>query len=146
MRESWALCRRVELLRPSVFWWLQRLLFSDVCEDSVRSQKWIFGKVLFRRKYRSGWWVQPFSTHLKNISQNGNLPQLGVKIKNIWNHHLEMADRWLACCYVPTVAKNPRILPHWEIRTLTKDVRWQSHTIHVWYIYLHLAKIYGKCI
>ena len=26
------------------------------------------------------------STHLKNISQNGNLPQVGVKIKNIWNH------------------------------------------------------------
>ena len=28
------------------------------------------------------------STHLKNISQIGNLPQKGVKIKNIWNHHL----------------------------------------------------------
>ena len=27
------------------------------------------------------------STHLKNISQNGNLPKIGVKIKNIWNHH-----------------------------------------------------------
>ena len=29
------------------------------------------------------------STHLKNISQNGNLPQVGVKIKNFWNHHLD---------------------------------------------------------
>ena len=28
------------------------------------------------------------STHLKNISQNGNLPQVGVKIKIAWNHHL----------------------------------------------------------
>ena len=28
------------------------------------------------------------STPLKNISQNGNLPQIGVKINNIWNHHL----------------------------------------------------------
>ena len=28
------------------------------------------------------------STHLKNISQNGSLPQIGVKIKNHWNHHL----------------------------------------------------------
>ena len=28
------------------------------------------------------------STHLKNISQNGNLTQVGVKINNIWNHHL----------------------------------------------------------
>ena len=26
------------------------------------------------------------STHLKNMSQNGNLPQVGVKRKNIWNH------------------------------------------------------------
>ena len=29
----------------------------------------------------------------ENISQNGNLPQLGVKVKNIWNHHLEKAPR-----------------------------------------------------
>ena len=29
------------------------------------------------------------STHLKNISQNGNLPQIGVKIEKKWNHHLE---------------------------------------------------------
>ena len=28
------------------------------------------------------------STHLKNISQIGSFPQVGVKIKNIWNHHL----------------------------------------------------------
>ena len=28
------------------------------------------------------------STHLKNISQIGNLPQIGMKTKNIWNHHL----------------------------------------------------------
>ena len=27
------------------------------------------------------------STHLKNVSQNGNLPQIGVKIANLWNHH-----------------------------------------------------------
>ena len=29
------------------------------------------------------------STHLKNISQIGNLPQIGMKMKNIWNHHLD---------------------------------------------------------
>ena len=26
------------------------------------------------------------SSHLRNISQIGNLPQVGVKIKNLWNH------------------------------------------------------------
>ena len=35
----------------------------------------------------AGWLV--VSTHLKNISQIGNLPQIGVKIKNIWNHQLD---------------------------------------------------------
>ena len=28
------------------------------------------------------------SAHLKNISQIGSFPQIGMKIKNIWNHHL----------------------------------------------------------
>ena len=31
--------------------------------------------------------VGGWTTHVKNISQNGNLPQVGMKIKNIWNHH-----------------------------------------------------------
>ena len=35
---------------------------------------------------KASWWFQPL---LKNISQNGNLPQIGVKIKHIWNHHPE---------------------------------------------------------
>ena len=34
------------------------------------------------------------STHLKNISQNGNLPQLGVNIENIRNHHLDFISSW----------------------------------------------------
>ena len=28
------------------------------------------------------------STHLNNISQFGSFPQVGVEIKNVWNHHL----------------------------------------------------------
>ena len=40
------------------------------------------------------------STHLKNISQNGNLPQVGVRIKNVWNHHL--------------VKKLPKTVQHFE--------------------------------
>ena len=36
---------------------------------------------------KNNWLV--VSTHLKNISQIGNLPQLGLKIKHIWNHHLD---------------------------------------------------------
>ena len=33
--------------------------------------------------------VDGWTTHLKNISQIGSFPQVGMKIKNIWNHHLE---------------------------------------------------------
>ena len=33
-------------------------------------------------------WLVVEPTHLKNISQIGNLPQVGVKTRNIWNHHL----------------------------------------------------------
>ena len=29
------------------------------------------------------------STHLKNISQNGSFPQIGMKINHLWNHHLD---------------------------------------------------------
>ena len=39
--------------------------------------------------YNKKWLV--VSTHLKNISQNGNLPQIGMKIKNIKKkHHLAL--------------------------------------------------------
>ena len=34
-------------------------------------------------------------TRLKNIGQNGNLPQVGVKIKNIWNHHPALQFFWV---------------------------------------------------
>ena len=30
------------------------------------------------------------STPFKYISQHGNLPQVGMKIKHIWNHHLDV--------------------------------------------------------
>ena len=34
-----------------------------------------------------GWLV--VSTHLKNTSQIGNLPQIGGENKNMWNHQLD---------------------------------------------------------
>ena len=39
-----------------------------------------------RMKPKLNWLV--VSTPLKNTSQNRNLPQIGVKIKHLWNHHL----------------------------------------------------------
>ena len=48
---------------------------------------------------KHGWLV--VSTHLKNISQNGNLPQIGMKIKNNWNHHLELQSASWLSIYIP---------------------------------------------
>ena len=48
----------------------------------------------------SKWWISivwlVVSTPLKNISQIGSFPQVGVKIKNVWNHHLvvNVFARW----------------------------------------------------
>ena len=48
------------------------------------------------------------STPLKNISQNGNLPQVGMKIKNIWNPHLVLFI--LTRGYIIYIVKS--LLPH----------------------------------
>ena len=45
------------------------------------------------------------STPLKNISQNGNLPQVGMKIKNIWNQHLEKPPLQLRCADLSTARR-----------------------------------------
>ena len=36
----------------------------------------------------TSWWFEPI---WKNISQNGSFPQIGVKIQDIWNHHLDVS-------------------------------------------------------
>ncbi len=46
------------------------------------------------------------STHLKNISQIGSCPQVGVKIKNVWNHHP------VVCFFV-----FPSRPPSWKVHT-----------------------------
>ena len=45
------------------------------------------------KSYITSWWFQP---PLKNISQIGNLPQIGENIKNIWNH-----KTWTAWTFHP---------------------------------------------
>ena len=70
------------------------------------------------------------STPLKKISQNGNLPQVGVTINNIWNHHL-------VCKTFPLGISNPspvdrRLRPwrmrssHWELRRIWCPGTWTN--------------------
>ena len=44
-------------------------------------------------KKTSGWWLNHPSQ--KYARQNGNLPQIGVKIKNVWNHHLDIGVKYI---------------------------------------------------
>ena len=48
------------------------------------------GSILIFGSVGGGWAIH--LTLLKNISQNGNLPQIPVEINNIWNHHLVNHD------------------------------------------------------
>ena len=45
------------------------------------------------------------STHLKNIGQNGNLPQIGVKIKHVWNHHLDKHSEKERIVFQPSIIR-----------------------------------------
>ena len=51
-------------------------------------------------KQKNHCWLVVEPTHLKNISQNGNLPQVGMNIKNVWvattqkNFELEVRLLW----------------------------------------------------
>ena len=68
------------ILLSTLMWYNPtQILVDHSCKDNSLCQS------------KENWLV--VSTQLKNISQNGNLPQVGVKIKNIWNHHQEN-DGW----------------------------------------------------
>ncbi len=74
-------------------------------------------EVSFPLLFSSTWWFQPI---WKNISQNGNHSQVGVKIENIWNHHLAylVADPFKPSP-VPTAGwgfrwLDPTSLPFWD--------------------------------
>ena len=55
------------------------------------------------------------STHLKNISQIGWSPQVGVKMKNVWNHHPSIISEFLqkkkAPIHIPRVVFSRK--PFW---------------------------------
>ena len=78
------------------------------------------------------------STHLKNISQNGNLPQIGVKIKNIWNHHLDLPlVEWSVWFLSAFSSKVTCLLGTWQLESNQEDsLLWLSPTvIHPWSTY-----------
>ncbi len=79
----WSLTSRVEM----------KHMYSnlDPCDmDQQGSDEWCqdIPKWAGKNSEKATTWLV-VSTHLKNIGQIWNLPQIGVNIKNIWNHHLD---------------------------------------------------------
>ena len=62
------------------------------------------------------------STHLKNISQIGNHPQVGVNIKNIWNHHLVIQLNMENCS--KTFWTLPTKKPIRSLKHISSQKRW----------------------
>ena len=92
---------------------------------------WYFWDPLVPATNIAGWNTEPLkmyflfwlvvSTHLKHISQNGNLPQVGVKTNN-WNHHLVFINGDIPASYVSLPEGNRFYASqHWVMVTITHD-------------------------
>ena len=85
------------------------------------AKKWRPNRRSWKQRQSSSWLNQP---QLKNISQIGSFPQVGVKIKDIWNHHLgDFCDplHWRELPFPYKMVFCVHQLPTWE--TGTSSVR-----------------------
>ena len=74
------------------------------------------------------------STQLKNMSQNGNLRQIGVNIKHIWNHHVVIPSACLKVDHWPSKACISQMTPElyiWTKIVLGLHPRWIE--INCWF-------------
>ena len=61
------------------------------------------------------------STHLTNMSQIGSFPQVGLKIKNLWNHHLDTMTSYYTSWFTNTSSTGPfsiAMLVYWRVSHL----------------------------
>ena len=66
-----------------------------VVQRSPRGLRVVGRYQIYTMKTKHFDWFLVEPTHLKNISQIGSSPQVGVKIKNIWNHHPIWELQWI---------------------------------------------------
>ena len=72
--------------RSTLWDYLER--FNRVSNGTLEGKPLTFGFM------KDSWWV--VSTYLKNIGQIGSFPQVGMNIKNLWNHQVGLLylDLW----------------------------------------------------
>ena len=73
------------------------------------------------------------STHLKNISQIGFLPQVGVKIKNIWNHHLDYQGHKVG---VENAPKKKRLDDEWKLKMISQGWSFLQNADMGWFFWM----------
>ena len=78
-----------------------------------------FGALGFAQKRLQQNWLV-VSTQLKNISQIGNLPQIGVKIENSWNHHLGNNPRVFSPAVKILPGNSPGFTPVFEAKMVQR--------------------------
>ena len=78
-----------EIFRLSPLYWTQIVMVLLLCSHfGCFSRGTQIGDNHYG-KMMTSWW----STHLKNISQIGSFPHIGMKIKHVWNHHLNEINK-----------------------------------------------------
>ena len=91
----------------------------------LRYRGFLFQAVLvwlgFSAEKKEIWLV--VSTHLKNIRQIGSFPQVGVEMKNIWNHQPEM----VVCTSHGAPQKLEKVLRCWKCQAMDSP---NSHFCH----------------
>ena len=76
-------------------------------------------KNVFLVKCRPGWWFQP---PWKIVVKLDHFPQVGVKTKNIWNHHLETVHT--KCLFLYSTMKKHGSTNCWKVpRLFTAQIR-----------------------
>ena len=76
-----------------------------------------------RNLFESGWWFQPSWTII--YSQNENPPQVGVKIKNFWNHQVAIVWCVNEICWTTACANK------WEYENTSLDQSTFDGNLHV---------------
>ena len=66
-------------------WYTFMLNLRKGSNCSTRRVEEVYRGGIYKMYIFTGWWFQPIWNIL--YSQNENLPQIGMKITNVWNHH-----------------------------------------------------------
>ena len=82
-----------------IFWWFAWPTFYVIfCVQNLR--------------WRTTFYVAAVSTHLKNLSQIGSVPQTEMKIQTIWSDHLAL------CFWDERTPDRQRLRLHWDAKML----------------------------